>query len=306
MSISIDNKYIRLISSRLRNFKQKNTDLYNFSCPFCNDSAKNPRKARGYVYRKINDLFYKCHNCPASTNMGGLVERVDPTLYKEYLMERYTSGETGRGKSKAPKFNIPIPRFDKLKKEKSLDHAEWCSKLPEDHPCIKYLISRQIPLDFYDKLLYTTQFKQFVDNIFPDHDTTLYDEERMIIPFYDDYNKLIAVSGRSMKAVCDLRYVTVRADKNVKLVFGMERVDKKKLIRVVEGPIDSLFLKNCIASADANLDMVGDLLIKDGVKKENIILIPDREPRNKEIISNINRYIKKDYKVICMNQMLIC
>ena len=61
MSLPTDIKYVRLISSRLRNFKQKNTYLWNFSCPFCGDSQTNKLKARGYVYAKGNDLFYRCH-----------------------------------------------------------------------------------------------------------------------------------------------------------------------------------------------------------------------------------------------------
>jgi hypothetical protein len=45
MTLSIDTKYIRLLSTRLRNFKQKKEGLYNFSCPICGDSKKNMTKA---------------------------------------------------------------------------------------------------------------------------------------------------------------------------------------------------------------------------------------------------------------------
>ena len=55
MSLYIDSKFLRLISSRLRNFKQKKDYLWNFSCPFCGDSAKNKTKARGYVFQKGRD-----------------------------------------------------------------------------------------------------------------------------------------------------------------------------------------------------------------------------------------------------------
>jgi hypothetical protein len=53
MSLPTDSKYVRLISSRLRNFKQKKDYLWNFSCPFCGDSQKNKTKARGYAFQKV-------------------------------------------------------------------------------------------------------------------------------------------------------------------------------------------------------------------------------------------------------------
>ena len=58
----IDTKYINLVSSRLSLFKRKNHGLYNFRCPFCGDSQKSKTKARGYLYQKKTDLFYRCHN----------------------------------------------------------------------------------------------------------------------------------------------------------------------------------------------------------------------------------------------------
>ena len=63
MSLSVESKYIRLLSHRLRNFKQKKDYVWNFSCPICGDSKKSKFKARGYLFTKKNELFYKCHNC---------------------------------------------------------------------------------------------------------------------------------------------------------------------------------------------------------------------------------------------------
>ena len=84
----IDTKYISLISHRLRNYTKKGDFLWNFSCPYCGDSQKNQKKARGFIYRVKNDLFYKCHNCSHGTTVSKLVEYVDPNLHQEYVMER--------------------------------------------------------------------------------------------------------------------------------------------------------------------------------------------------------------------------
>jgi 3-phosphoglycerate kinase len=91
-----------------------------------------------------------------------------------------------------------------------------------------------------------------------------------------------------------LRYVTIRTNESdAKLIYGMDRVNLKKLVKVVEGPIDSLFLTNCVASGDANLS----LTVKD-IDAEEKILIFDNEPRNKEIVKMMQDAIKLRYDVV--------
>ena len=275
MSLIIDSKYLKLISYRLRNFKQKKDYLWNFSCPFCGDSKKKITKARGYVFQKDNNLFFGCHNCGHGTNIGNLINQIDPSLQKEYIMERYKFGEMKSSNYKEPRFDVPTPRFDKLEKQKVFDHAEFCDKLPQGHFCLTYLQKRKIPVQHYGRLLFTSHYKQFIDVLIPNHGHQLVDDARLVIPYYDEYNNLIAVSGRALEnSDKTLRYITLRTnDSDKKLVYGMDRVDLSKPVKIVEGPLDSLFLYNCLASGDANLTSVAKRLIKDGVSKSNIILL---------------------------------
>ena len=295
MSLSVESKYIGLISHRLRNFKRKQDYLWNFSCPICGDSKKNHLKARGYVYKKGNNLFYSCKNCGIGTSLGKLLENVDGTLYKEYILERYKSGESGFSNFKEPTFNIPSPRFDKLDKPKIFEHAEFCDKLPSEHFCLTYLKNRKIPDRFYKDLLFTSHYKKFIDELVPNHGKKLIDDARVIIPFYDVYNNLIAVSGRALETSDKtLRYITIRTtDSEEKLVFGMDRVSVHEPVRVVEGPLDSLFVKNCVASADANLAIVAE-----NISAGKKVLIFDNEPRNKEIVKLMQDAIKLNYDVV--------
>ena len=98
----IDVKYLNLISSQLPLFKKKNDYTWNFRCPYCGDSQKSRTKARGYVFRKKNDLFFKCHNCGVGATLGNLIKHVDSKTYKDYIFERYRSGV---------KTNNPEPEF---------------------------------------------------------------------------------------------------------------------------------------------------------------------------------------------------
>ncbi len=152
MMLSVDSKYIRLLSFRLRNFKQKNDYLWNFSCPICGDSKKNKLKARGYVFKKGNDLFYTCHNCGVGLSLGNLIKHVDDNTHKEYTLERYTSGKSNNSKIANTTFNITPPKFDKVEKQKVFEQGEWIDRLPVGHFCLDYIKSRKIPEKHY-KLL---------------------------------------------------------------------------------------------------------------------------------------------------------
>ena len=73
MSIITDTKFLSLPSPRLERSKKVRDYLWNFRCPYCGDSKKSQSKARGFVFRKKSDLFYKCHNCNIGTNLSNLV-----------------------------------------------------------------------------------------------------------------------------------------------------------------------------------------------------------------------------------------
>ncbi len=89
MSGYIDLNYISKIQPRLQQFKKKREYLFNFRCPVCGDSKKSKTKARAYLYRVKNDMFFKCHNCSASHNLANLIKLVDRPLYDQYILERY-------------------------------------------------------------------------------------------------------------------------------------------------------------------------------------------------------------------------
>jgi len=279
----------------LRNFKQKNSYLFNFSCPYCGDSQKNKSKARGYVFSKGNDLIFKCHNCGVGTNVGNFLKHIDSSLYREYTLEKYKTGESNNSYSANTILNIQPPKFGRVEKTKIFEHAEWLNRLPSEHHCVVYATNRKIPSKFYNKLLFTQHYKQFIDVLIPNHGKQLVDDARLIIPFYDEYDDLIAVSGRALETSDKtLRYVTLRTNENEnKLIYGLDRLDLKQPVKIVEGPIDSMFLTNCVASGDANLSIAAD-----EISADEKILIFDNEPRNKEIVKMMQNAIKSSHNVV--------
>lgn len=295
MSLHIDLKYIHLVSPRFEKFVRKHDYLFNCRCPLCGDSKKNKSKMRGYIYRKGNDMFYSCHNCGAGLGLGNFIKNLDIGLYKEYVLERYKSGEVGNKQLKNTTINIKPPRFDKLSDNVTYDNAERCDKLPDNHHCIEYLKKRKLPQDKYKLLYYTDNYKQFVDEVYPNHNKEIANDKRLIIPFYDSDNALIAVSGRALEETSyKLRYVTVRTNESEdKLIYGFDRIILSQKVLLVEGPLDSLFLNNSLASGDANLALTAKNLNVD-----DVVLIFDNEPRNKEIVKMIDTAIKANRQVV--------
>lgn len=84
----LEQKYIGLVSNRLRNYKRKSGDLYNFSCPFCGDSESDKRKARGYLYAKKGSTRFHCHNCGVTHNFPNFLKNLDFHSYSEYQLEK--------------------------------------------------------------------------------------------------------------------------------------------------------------------------------------------------------------------------
>ena len=62
-------------------------------------------------------------------------------------------------------------------------------------------------------------------------------------------------------------------------------------IFIVEGPIDSLFVDNCIAMGGADMYF-------DRVPPEQVTYIFDNEPRNNEIVKRMYDVIEKDYNLV--------
>ena len=287
----IDTKYVNLLSSRLHLFKRKNEGLFNFRCPLCGDSQKSKTKARGYLYQKRTDLFYRCHNCGKSTTFSNFLKELDGELYKDYALERYKDGVTGKGQNTPdPEFHVEKPKF-----HTKVDLPR-ISELDDTHFAKKYLVNRAIPPQFLSYLYYTEDFKSFVSKVTKRDYDLAEKEQRIIIPFYDSDKKLIAFQGRAFTNTL-LRYITIKIHDDSPKIFGLDRLDIKKPFYVVEGPFDSMFIPNCIAMAGSDVSLKDQTDIVSAMDAGMGTMIFDNEPRNKEIISRMEKVIDKGWKL---------
>lgn len=299
-SVWLDEKYVNQLSFRLDRFKRIKKSQYNFRCPLCGDSQKSKTKARGYVFEHKGALWYKCHNCNRSILFKYFLKEVDSTLFEEYNMEWLK--EFGHSSKPTPKFEHKIEKFDRRRKDKfePLTVLKKISQLPETHRAKQYVVSRQIPTEAHHFLYWCPKFYAWVNHYIPEKfsaATMERDEGRLVLPFIDQNGYVIGATGRSLEKDSSLRYVTVKFNEDAPKIFGLDRVDFDREVIVVEGPIDSLFLPNCIALAGSSTDLSSLPLKKD------TIYFFDNEPRNKNIVKQIEGYIDLGRRVCILENI---
>ena len=288
MSLLIDKKFIGLVSPLLDKFKWKKDNLANFRCPICGDSSRSKSKARGYFFAKNNDMYFCCHNCGASHTLYRFLEIVSPSLCKEYSLDRWKNGETGNSNYPKPEFKFEKPTF-----RTDMGCASRLDTLDENHMCVAYVRSRKIPESCYSRLYYVESFNDWLKGIDPTS-TNVPNDKRLIIPIFNAKGGLIGVQGRTLEDH-HLRYITIKLDHEVeKLWYGLDQKFQSETVIVVEGPIDSLFLNDCIAMV--GIANTGG--IPKAIRGKRIIFAIDNEPRNKAVIDRMSSLIDAGREIV--------
>jgi hypothetical protein len=282
----VDSKYIGLVSSRLQKFKRVKADLYNFRCPLCGDSQKNKTKARGYIYQVKNNTNFKCHNCGASLSFNNFLKELDQTLHKQYVMEKFKEGHTGKNfVVEQPKFEFVKPVF---KRKLNLPKAS------ENRIACEYLERRKLdPEKFY----FADKFKEWTNTQKPTFNKIVRDESRIIIPMYDTQSNLIGFQGRALGSSPN-KYITVMLSDDAPKIYGLDQIDFTKPIYIVEGPFDSTFIQNAVAMCGSDVDTRS-------FGWSDYIWVFDNEPRNREIVNRISKTIDRGDKVVIWSTNIV-
>jgi transcription elongation factor Elf1 len=269
----IDSKYIGLVSSRLQKFKRVKSDLYTFRCPICGDSQKNKNKTRGYIYPVKNNTNFKCHNCGASLSFNNFLKQIDPTLHKQYTLEKFKEGHTGKNFAvEEPKFEFKKPIF---KKKLDLPKAS-------ENPIAKLYLEKRLLNP--DKFYFADKFQEWTNTQKPTFSRIVRDESRIIIPLHTREGEIFGFQGRSL-GPSKVKYITVILDDSIPKVYGLDEVSTDETIYVTEGPFDSTFVQNAIAMCGS------DILLDSLNLGDDIVYVLDNEPRNREICNRISKLI---------------
>ena len=277
-----DTKFIEIIQSSLRNFKRKSDRLYNFSCFYCGDSEKNPRKARAYLIQKDGKYHYYCHNCNKSISFKWFLRDFDYSLFQEYIKDTLVPDQI------QPKINADtfkqikvVPNIlSYLQKVESVDNAK------------QFLLKRKIPKKWFKELFYTPEFQTFTNKIIPKKFEKEIPDPRIVIPFYDNVGKLFGFQGRALDN-SGVRYYTIMINEGEHKFWNLNKVDMGRRYYLTEGPFDAMFLDNAIAICGSDL--------KSGMRflnnPTNVVLVYDNEPRNKDIVHQYEKAIEDNYHI---------
>ena len=286
--------YAKILGSRLERFKVKKESPFLASgrCPICGDSAKNKTKTRFAIYSKNNELNVGCFNCGLSTTFISFLKVHYKQLFDEFLFEKF--------KNNAPikkKEFVPIPlKYEVATKEPDILDLVLVSDLPDDHHAKQYIKERNLPpYPFY----YTDKFYEYSSQFNDTFKSNKRDEARIIIPFFDRRGKIFAYQGRDLSGHSKQKYITVKINEKTPLLFGFERLDLNKPIMLVEGPLDSLFLPNCIASVNASLTTTANWFLKGTrISSDLLTVVLDNEPRGKEVVKEYEKAIESGLKIV--------
>ena len=289
MSLYIDKKYINLISPLLPKFKWKKENLANCRCVICGDSTSSKGKARGYFFVKNNNLFYKCHNCSVGYNVYNFLQIVSPSLCKEYLKERYCTRETIT--SYEASYVDPV-YVATVTKPKSYSFT-YISDLPIDHKAVSYIQDRNIPKDKWGDIGYTDDISVLAEEFDSCYTGTFFKEERIVIVIRNK-DGICGFQCRSMKKdiKAGLKYFTLKKEEQL-CYYGVGSVDTEIPYYILEGPINSMFLPNAIATLGSS----NFLNVSDKMSDTNGIYVLDNEPYKRETLSIMDKLIKSGKKV---------
>lgn len=274
--------------SYLDNFKRLNTYKWECRCPICGDSVKRKSKTRGNIYERGGDIFYYCHNCGASMSLAKFIKEINPGMYAEFQVEKMKA----EGKPVHQDFDYTAHKSTKRVAPKGWrDYFIPFLKLPQDHPAVRYILSRKIPREQWAHLYYTDNYRDSVIRLGIE-DANVPEDARIVFPFLNKSGELTFIQGRSLEPKALIRYVTTKVVDELKL-FGLDRVDVTQDIYVTEGPIDSMYTPNGVATADAALERASYLL-----PKEKLVLVFDNEPRSHIAVAKMKKAIEHGFRVV--------
>jgi hypothetical protein len=237
--------------------------------------------------------MFHCHNCGATLGIPNFIKMLDINLYNEYQLERL--------QDKKPPEQDDYEKFvEKMKtpvfiKSGPLKGLKKVSQLHPDNPIKKFVVSRKIPNVYHAKLFACPNFMHYVNTLLPDKFPTTslgMDETRLLIPFMDVSKSVFAFQGRSLKQASRVKYITIVLREDLPKVYGLDTIDSNRIIPVLEGPIDSMFVDNSIATAGG--DLVSAVREFD---KNNLVIVYDNEPRSKETINKMQKAIFNGYNI---------
>lgn len=214
--------------------------VINCRCSVCGDSESNKGKRRAYILKnnpkRDGEWIYYCHNDDCRAN-GGIkvstwLKNWFPGLYHDYKREAFLLKKENKEYTTYKDNIVEEPEIY----NESDDTKHFVPILKGSGRIFEkaktYCIERKIPTAIWNTW-YVSLGGRY--------------EGRLIIPFLDKTGKIYYYQARTLIGQ-DPKYLNRKMENGEKGIYNIYHVDSSKEVMVVEGPIDSLFLDNSIAT----------------------------------------------------------
>lgn len=307
MSMMLDLQYVGYIVNRLRKCTSVKTDVWSSHCPHCDGSTTNPNKKTFYIYPKDGKLMTYCHCCQTTKEMKWFLFEFDRHLFKEYCKQEYLDqrpSKTTLNKTKTVRKDFLDVKIKTAPSGSTIDYRAILANspfvslldLPDNHKTKVYLRSRMIPESKWERLAYIKNMSE-ICTYFPDYvNLEKSSDDRLVFPIINAQNELVGASCRSLNKHNLQRYIELSFKTDADMIFGLERLDVTKKVYIVEGAFDACLLDNAISICGLALHGISKI----GIPKDNLVLIPDRQPKHKNVVKAIEKMVEAGYAVCLM------
>ena len=314
-----------------RNFKtsyRRKIDVYpdrlNFCCPICGDSATDGRKKRGNLY--LNSMSYHCYNCGAHYGINSLLKRFGEELSADdriLVSEIQQSSKQFERKSRTHQSSMTLQVLSALAVPKSVFFKSNHLVTPYKNDfCSSYLKGRKIDIRSWKFFAFKESTKELYILNTNENDRIIgyqvrqldkkskkarYLTTSMSRMYRDIFGKDLSSIIGNVLSKMDKGNIFIEEEDGVDNIvasvdrlsglFNIMNINTNMPLTIVEGPIDSLAVDNCIALQGAtkmnnyfdNMKDVRYLFDNDKVGKEHSI----KKLREHKSVFLWGKYIKE-------------
>jgi DNA primase len=267
-----------------RPIHKKYNNIYNAECPVCKE-GKSAGRSRRLFYFPSKQYFY-CHNCCRSWRTLDWVKEVTNLTVTEILKQNRLKTQ-----------EIPA----KVKKFKSQIINQELPDLPEN----SIDITDEFQYDFFKENKFIRLAKDYCEQrrlftainsckkFFVSIEDKIH-KNRLIIPFFDQNNKIISYQTRALTNNQFPRYLTKFGEKGV---FNIANIQSSiPYVFVFEGPIDSMFVQNGVAIAALSPTQKQQAMLQNLIGYQ-IIYVFDNDKNNIQTAKKIQKHVKDNKRI---------
>lgn len=264
INLNLQNKFkawiLQILDREHSHFSKKQIkdmqDRLNLACPFCGDSTSDPSKKRGNLY--WSTLQYHCYNC--GKHQDGW------SMLKEFGI-----------KPEDPYDSIQILDYihqNRLKVDKVDAFQYGKFKKIHDLSFTKEEIKKHFGFIEISKNINSEPHLYLKNRLITDYHNLLWSpkDKRIIILNTTLDDRIIGFQARTILSTAKTKYLTfhlariqkemgIESDiegdlsyKGISTLFGIMKVNFQETVTVMEGPFDSMFIKNSLALSGINKD----------------------------------------------------